>query len=73
VSNFFDDFKSFNNTSLCSAFRFDHCESLPPHFRQESLKLFKHYRPIEVDPHLPVSEKVEHMIEWWSKTGELLK
>lgn len=48
------------------------CGSLPTKFIEESKNLHNKYRPIEIDPHLPMDEKVQCMIEWWTKTGELL-
>lgn len=48
------------------------CKSLPKSFIEESDKLFHKYRPIEIDPHIPVQEKVKYMVEWWRKTGDLL-
>ena len=48
------------------------CKSLPPKFIEESNKLYHKYRPIEIDPHIPTPEKIKHMIDWWTKTGELL-
>jgi cytosolic 5'-nucleotidase 3 len=63
-----------NNEKVLTSFgMFDHCQSLPQSYRSESLKLFNTYRPIECDPHLPVTEKVQYMIEWWQKSSELLK
>lgn len=50
---------------------FNACESLPENFKVESEKLFRKYRPIEIDPHMPVEEKTKFMIEWWTKSGEL--
>ncbi|XP_055920455.1 7-methylguanosine phosphate-specific 5'-nucleotidase [Eupeodes corollae] len=48
------------------------CKSLPSSFVEESGKLYDKYRPIEIDPHIPVQEKVKYMVEWWRKTGDLL-
>ncbi|XP_055838229.1 7-methylguanosine phosphate-specific 5'-nucleotidase [Episyrphus balteatus] len=48
------------------------CKSLPTSFVEESGKLYHKYRPIEIDPHIPVEEKVKYMVEWWRKTGDLL-
>ncbi|XP_065369287.1 7-methylguanosine phosphate-specific 5'-nucleotidase [Calliphora vicina] len=48
------------------------CKSLPPRFIEESDKLYHKYRPIEIDPHIPTKDKIKHMIDWWTKTGELL-
>lgn len=48
------------------------CHSLPQEFKEESKKLHHKYRPIEIDPHIPINEKIQCMIDWWTKTGELL-
>ncbi|KAH8401064.1 hypothetical protein KR009_002769 [Drosophila setifemur] len=50
---------------------FNACESLPENFKAETDKLYHKYRPIEIDPHMPVEEKIQYMIEWWTKSGAL--
>ncbi|XP_052838361.1 7-methylguanosine phosphate-specific 5'-nucleotidase [Drosophila gunungcola] len=50
---------------------FNACQSLPKNFKEETDKLYHKYRPIEIDPHMPIAEKVQYMIEWWTKSGEL--
>eukprot|EP00099_Drosophila_melanogaster_P020427 NP_611895.1 cytosolic 5'-nucleotidase IIIB [Drosophila melanogaster] len=50
---------------------FNACQSLPENFKAETDKLYHKYRPIEIDPHMPIAEKVQYMIEWWTKSGEL--
>ncbi|XP_030375374.1 7-methylguanosine phosphate-specific 5'-nucleotidase [Scaptodrosophila lebanonensis] len=50
---------------------FNACKSLPVSFKEESNKLYHKYRPIEIDPHMPPEEKVQYMIEWWTKSGKL--
>uniref|UniRef100_A0A1L8DXY4 5'-nucleotidase n=1 Tax=Nyssomyia neivai TaxID=330878 RepID=A0A1L8DXY4_9DIPT len=63
-----------NGQKVLSSFGiFDQCKSLPQHFRKESQLLYEKYRPIEVDPTVPMPEKVEAMIEWWRLSNELLK
>lgn len=52
---------------------FDKCKSLPNSFRMESKKLYEKYRPIEICPKITQDEKREHMIDWWVKSGEILK
>lgn len=49
------------------------CKSLPPNYLKESNRLYHIYRPLEIDPSIPVAEKVQHMIDWWKQSGELLK
>jgi 5'-nucleotidase len=51
---------------------FNACKHLPPHYVEESYKLYKKYRPLEINPHISKEEKTIYMIEWWVKTGELL-
>lgn len=52
---------------------FNACKHLPPHYVDEAYKLYKKYRPLEINPHISKEEKTVYMIEWWVKTGELLK
>ncbi|XP_058838785.1 7-methylguanosine phosphate-specific 5'-nucleotidase [Topomyia yanbarensis] len=58
---------------LTSFGMFHECKSIPASVLKELEKLFDKYRPIEIDPHMPLDEKIVYMIEWWTKTGELLK
>lgn len=51
---------------------FTSCKSLPPNYITESRKLFNKYHPIEIDPGIPFQEKVNYMIEWWTKTNDIL-
>lgn len=61
-----------DNVAVLSSFGiFNACKSLPPNFKTESDKLFHKYRPIEIDPHMAIEEKVQYMIEWWTKSAEL--
>ncbi|XP_055625847.1 7-methylguanosine phosphate-specific 5'-nucleotidase [Toxorhynchites rutilus septentrionalis] len=63
-----------NGEKILTSFgMFNECRSLPVHVLEESQKLFEKYRPIEIDPLMPLDEKIVYMIEWWTKTGELLK
>ncbi|KAH8401919.1 hypothetical protein KR009_008694 [Drosophila setifemur] len=47
------------------------CKSLPENLKEKADELQKKYRPIEIDPHMPAEEKINYMIEWWTKSGEL--
>ncbi|XP_062135582.1 7-methylguanosine phosphate-specific 5'-nucleotidase [Drosophila sulfurigaster albostrigata] len=61
-----------DNLPVLSSFGiFNACKSLPTYFKEESDKLFHKYRPIEIDPHMPIEEKVQHMIEWWTQSAKL--
>ncbi|XP_036334182.1 7-methylguanosine phosphate-specific 5'-nucleotidase [Rhagoletis pomonella] len=62
-----------NGTSVPSSFNiFEECKSLPVNFVKEARELHDTYRPIEVDPHIPLEEKAQAMIEWWTKSGKNL-
>ncbi|KAH8405142.1 hypothetical protein KR222_004570 [Zaprionus bogoriensis] len=62
-----------DNVAVLSSFGiFNECKSLPAHFKEESAKLFHKYRPIEIDPHIPIKEKVQYMIEWWTQSAKLV-
>ncbi|EDW10822.1 7-methylguanosine phosphate-specific 5'-nucleotidase [Drosophila mojavensis] len=50
---------------------FNSCKSLPDNFKEEIDKLFHKYHPIEIDPHMPIPDKVQYMIEWWTQSGKL--
>ncbi|GBL95244.1 Cytosolic 5'-nucleotidase 3A [Araneus ventricosus] len=41
-------------------------------YKKKSLGLFNHYHPIEVDPHLTKEEKEPYMIEWYTKSRNLM-
>lgn len=58
---------------LSSFGMFDKCKSLPSTYIEESRKLYRKYRPIEICPKMSHDEKVQHMIEWWARSADLLK
>ncbi|ALC41872.1 CG3362, partial [Drosophila busckii] len=61
-----------DGTAVPSSFGiFNACKSLPDNFKAETDKLYHKYRPIEIDPHMPIDEKVNYMVEWWTKSGAL--
>lgn len=41
------------------------CSKFTPQQKQEVKDLFTRYRPIEMDPTLPMSVKSKHMMDWW--------
>lgn len=49
------------------------CKSLPASYLTESKKLYKEFRPIELCPNMSQEEKKERMIEWWTRSANLLK
>ncbi|XP_034475881.1 7-methylguanosine phosphate-specific 5'-nucleotidase-like [Drosophila innubila] len=63
-----------DNEPVLSSFGiFNTCKSLPSHYRDETDKLFRKYRPIEIDPNMSTEEKVKYMIEWWTKVSQHTK
>lgn len=58
---------------LSSFGMFNKCKSLPRSYLEESNKLYHKYRPIEICPQMSHEEKVQHMIDWWALSAELLK
>lgn len=51
----------------------DSCKSLPKSYIEQSKGLYLKYRPIEVDPKIPMDVKIKFMVEWWSQTSDNLK
>ena len=45
---------------------------LPPSYREEALRLYQHYYPIEIDTTLTKAEKSRHMKEWWTQAHDAL-
>lgn len=58
---------------LSSFGMFNKCKSLPSTYLTESKKLYEEYRPIEICPNISQEEKRERMIEWWTRSANLLK
>lgn len=63
-----------NGKSVLSSFGiFSKCKQLPESYTKESGRLYKKYRPIEIDPNLSVEEKTKAMTEWMIATNHILK
>jgi HAD superfamily hydrolase (TIGR01544 family) len=45
---------------------------LPDHIVHQADALFNYYYPLEIDPLLPLDEKVEHMTQWATKGAALM-
>lgn len=58
---------------LSSFGMFNKCKSLPQSFLDESKKLYKKYRPLEICPKITHDEKRKHMEKWWQMSDDLLK
>lgn len=66
--------KTENGKPILSSFgMFNKCKSLPDDYLRESKKLFKKYRPIEINPNIAHDDKVKYMIEWWTLSAQLLR
>lgn len=52
---------------------FKKCKQLPEYYTQESKRLYKMFRPIEIDPYLSVSEKASAMEDWMFAAHQLLQ
>ncbi|XP_031831383.1 cytosolic 5'-nucleotidase IIIB isoform X2 [Nomia melanderi] len=52
---------------------FSKCKQLPETYTKESRHLYNKYRPIEIDPHLPLDVKVEAMTNWMIASEEIMK
>lgn len=66
--------KTDNGKPILSSFgMFNKCKSLPSSYLDESDKLYHKYRPIEICPKMSHDEKVQHMIDWWRLSADLLK
>nr|XP_034177925.1 7-methylguanosine phosphate-specific 5'-nucleotidase [Osmia lignaria] len=63
-----------NGKKVLSSFGiFSKCKQLPETYRRESNRLYKKYRPIEIDPTLPVEIKAEAMTNWMIAAENILK
>lgn len=51
----------------------DSCKSLPKNYIEKSKNLYLKYRPMEVDPKVPMDIKINLMVEWWTQSSENLK
>lgn len=51
----------------------EECPSLPESYRQKATALKEKFFPIEINPHMAMSDKIEAMIDWWQQSSELLK
>lgn len=51
----------------------EECPSLPESYRKKSSELKEKFFPIEINPHIPVPEKIDAMVEWWNLSSESLK
>lgn len=51
----------------------EECPSLPESYRRDATILKNKFFPIEIDPTMDKSEKIEAMVEWWTQSSNLLK
>lgn len=52
---------------------FRKCKQLPEHYLDKAKQLYNKYRPIEIDPDMPVNEKADAMRDWMNAAQNLLK
>ena len=50
----------------------DNSNLMPSFYREEANGLFNKYYPIEIDPKMPLEEKIPLMEEWYGKIHKLL-
>nr|XP_033322575.1 7-methylguanosine phosphate-specific 5'-nucleotidase-like [Megalopta genalis] len=63
-----------NGKEVLSSFAiFNQCKQLPETYSKESSRLYKKYRPIEIDPYLPIDVKAEEMTNWIVGKEKVLK
>ncbi|XP_043255500.1 7-methylguanosine phosphate-specific 5'-nucleotidase [Colletes gigas] len=63
-----------NGKKVLSSFgMFGKCKQLSLTYTEESHRLYDMYRPIEIDPHLPLETKAEAMTNWIIAAEEILK
>lgn len=63
-----------NGKKMLSSFcLFELCQSFPAKNKLETQKGVAKYRPIELDPTIPVPEKIVAMLEWWSFSNQYYK
>lgn len=51
----------------------EHCKSLPDGYKEKSDAIMHKYKPIELDPSIPIANKIDKMVEWWTMSSELLR
>lgn len=52
---------------------FRKCKQLPQQYLDKAKDLYDKYRPIEIDPEMPVNEKADAMRDWMNAAQNLLK
>ncbi|XP_012524981.1 7-methylguanosine phosphate-specific 5'-nucleotidase [Monomorium pharaonis] len=63
-----------NGRHVLSSFgMFRKCKQLPEQYLKEAKLLYNKYRPMEIDPHLPLDEKADAMRDWMDAAQNLLK
>ncbi|KAL0105148.1 hypothetical protein PUN28_016654 [Cardiocondyla obscurior] len=63
-----------NGIHVLSSFgMFRKCKQLPQHYLDSAKDLYNKYRPMEIDPNMPLNKKSDAMQEWMNATQNLLK
>ncbi|XP_077277889.1 cytosolic 5'-nucleotidase IIIB [Temnothorax americanus] len=58
---------------LSSFGMFRKCKQLPQQYLDEAKHLYNKYRPMEIDPDMPVNKKADAMRDWMTAAQDLLK
>ncbi|XP_050451153.1 7-methylguanosine phosphate-specific 5'-nucleotidase [Cataglyphis hispanica] len=63
-----------NGRHILSSFgMFKKCKQLPQHYSDKAKCLYEKYRPMEIDPNLPLNEKADAMRDWMTAAHDILK
>ncbi|KAL6265418.1 hypothetical protein P5V15_002214 [Pogonomyrmex californicus] len=63
-----------NGTHVLSSFgMFRKCKQLPQQYLDEAKNLYNKYRPVEINPNMPLKEKANAMHNWMTAAHNLLK
>ncbi|XP_014225102.1 7-methylguanosine phosphate-specific 5'-nucleotidase-like [Trichogramma pretiosum] len=63
-----------NGTPILSSFGiFRKCKQLPDSYKDETRLLYEKYRPIEIDPNIPMETKISAMNEWMTISHKMLQ
>lgn len=60
-----------DGTHMVSSFCIlESCPSMPAEVVTQTRELVRKYRPIEIDAAIPIPDKINVMIEWWTKSSD---
>ena len=50
----------------------DDCPKLSDSYREKAYGLRNHYYPMEIEPSLTIEQKLPLMVEWWTRSHDLM-